>query len=224
MIRFDQVDKRYPNGREALWRASRSRSSAGEMVFLTGHSGAGKSSILKLIALIERPTRGQVFVNDQNTAAVKPARHPQLPAQHRRGVPGSQAAARPARLRQRRAAADHRGRAAARDRQARARRARPGRPAGQGEEPAARALDRRAAARRHRARRRRQAAAADRRRADRQPRPGTRARDHAAVQALQRCRRHRGDRDPRPAPDRAIRRARIALAPAAGARPPALPR
>jgi cell division transport system ATP-binding protein len=41
------------------------------MVFLTGHSGAGKSSILKLIALIERPTRGQVFIANQNTAAVK---------------------------------------------------------------------------------------------------------------------------------------------------------
>jgi cell division transport system ATP-binding protein len=40
------------------------------MVFLTGHSGAGKSSILKLIALIERPTRGQVFINQQNTAGI----------------------------------------------------------------------------------------------------------------------------------------------------------
>ena len=36
----------------------------GELAFLTGHSGAGKSSILKLIALIERPTRGQVFINN----------------------------------------------------------------------------------------------------------------------------------------------------------------
>ena len=39
------------------------------MAFLTGHSGAGKSSILKLIALIERPSRGQVYMgNKQNTA------------------------------------------------------------------------------------------------------------------------------------------------------------
>jgi cell division transport system ATP-binding protein len=44
---------------------------AGELAFLTGHSGAGKSSILKLIALIERPSRGQVFINNQNTSAVK---------------------------------------------------------------------------------------------------------------------------------------------------------
>jgi cell division transport system ATP-binding protein len=70
MIRFDQVHKRYPNGREALAGVS-FNVGAGELAFLTGHSGAGKSSILKLIALIERPTRGQVFINNQNTAAVK---------------------------------------------------------------------------------------------------------------------------------------------------------
>jgi len=77
MIRFDQVHKRYPNGREALAGVSFSVDT-GELVFLTGHSGAGKSSILKLIALIERPTRGQVFVNNQNTAGVKPRGIPQF--------------------------------------------------------------------------------------------------------------------------------------------------
>ena len=40
----------------------------GEMAFLTGRSGAGKSTVLKLIALLERPTRGQVLVNGDNTA------------------------------------------------------------------------------------------------------------------------------------------------------------
>jgi len=70
MIVFDQVFKRYANGREALTGVS-FRIAEGEMAFLTGHSGAGKSSILKLIALIERPTRGQVFVGAQNTAAIK---------------------------------------------------------------------------------------------------------------------------------------------------------
>ncbi len=70
MIRFDQVHKRYPNGREALAGVSFAVAS-GELAFLTGHSGAGKSSILKLIALIERPTRGQVIVNDRNVGAIK---------------------------------------------------------------------------------------------------------------------------------------------------------
>jgi len=77
MIRFDQVHKRYPNGREALAGVSFNIAS-GALTFLTGHSGAGKSSILKLIALIERPTRGQVIVNSQNTAGVKPRGIPQF--------------------------------------------------------------------------------------------------------------------------------------------------
>ncbi len=75
MIRFDQVFKRYPNGREALSGVS-FHIESGALTFLTGHSGAGKSSILKLIALIERPTRGQVIVNNQNTSGVKAGRIP----------------------------------------------------------------------------------------------------------------------------------------------------
>jgi cell division transport system ATP-binding protein len=71
MICFDQVHKRYATGREALAGVSFTIAH-GEMAFLTGHSGAGKSSILKLIALIERPTRGQVFVGNQNTSSIKP--------------------------------------------------------------------------------------------------------------------------------------------------------
>lgn len=75
MIRFDHVSKRYPNGREALSDLCLEIKS-GEIVFLTGHSGAGKSSLLKLIALIERPSRGQLIVNGQNVAGVSRARVP----------------------------------------------------------------------------------------------------------------------------------------------------
>ncbi len=67
MIRFDRVHKRYPNGREALSDLS-FEIADGEMAFLTGRSGAGKSSVLKLIALLERPTRGQLIVNGQSTS------------------------------------------------------------------------------------------------------------------------------------------------------------
>ena len=77
MIRFDQVHKRYPNGREALGGVS-FQIESGALTFLTGHSGAGKSSILKLIALIERPTRGVVIVNNQNTSGVKPRGIPEF--------------------------------------------------------------------------------------------------------------------------------------------------
>jgi cell division transport system ATP-binding protein len=70
MILFDKVAKRYPNGREALAGVTL-HVSKGEMVFLTGKSGAGKSTVLKLIALLERPTRGTVIVNGKNTSTLR---------------------------------------------------------------------------------------------------------------------------------------------------------
>lgn len=73
MIVFDRVSKRYPNGREALTGVT-FQIHTGEMVFLTGRSGAGKSTVLKLIALLERPTRGTVLVSGKNTSTLK-ARH-----------------------------------------------------------------------------------------------------------------------------------------------------
>jgi cell division transport system ATP-binding protein len=75
MIRFDRASKRYPNGREALAAAS-FEINDGEMVFLTGRSGAGKSTILKLMSLLERPSRGLVMVNGHNTAALGSRRIP----------------------------------------------------------------------------------------------------------------------------------------------------
>jgi cell division transport system ATP-binding protein len=75
MIVFDKVAKRYPNGREALAGVSL-RVNPGEMVFLTGKSGAGKSTVLKLIALLERPTRGAVLVNGKNTSSMRAGQIP----------------------------------------------------------------------------------------------------------------------------------------------------
>lgn len=77
MIRFDEVFKRYPNGRNALASVS-FHLQRGEMAFLTGPSGAGKSTLLKLVALIERPTRGSVLVGNQNTSRVRRRRIPQF--------------------------------------------------------------------------------------------------------------------------------------------------
>jgi len=75
MIRFENVWKRYPNGREAISNLTLSVE-RGEMAFLTGHSGAGKSTLLKLIAVIERPTRGTLMVNGQNTATMPRSKIP----------------------------------------------------------------------------------------------------------------------------------------------------
>ena len=65
MILFDNVSKRYPGGKEALSDVSFGIQ-AGEMVFLTGNSGAGKTTLMKLIIVLERATKGQVIVQDVN--------------------------------------------------------------------------------------------------------------------------------------------------------------
>ena len=161
VIRFDRVFKRYPNGREALSELS-FELATGEMTFLTGHSGAGKSTVLRLIALLERPTRGQVIVQRPQHRLDAIGRHPRIPPPGRGRVPGSPPAGRQAGLRQCRTATGDCRCPAPRDGQARARRARPGRAARQGKGISARAFRGRAAARRHRACRHHEAARADR--------------------------------------------------------------
>ena len=75
MIRFINASKRYSSGFDALQNVN-FHIAPGEMAFLTGHSGAGKSSLLKLIALLERSSRGQVIVNNQNLTKVPRRRIP----------------------------------------------------------------------------------------------------------------------------------------------------
>jgi len=80
LLQFSQVYKRYPGGREALKGIDFSIE-RGEMVFVTGHSGAGKSTFLKLIAAIERPTRGTLLFDKRNLARL---RRSQIPALRRK--------------------------------------------------------------------------------------------------------------------------------------------
>ena len=61
---------RYPGGREAL-RSVTLYVPPRQMVFITGHSGAGKSTMLRLITLIERCSRGQVVVGGQNLSSIR---------------------------------------------------------------------------------------------------------------------------------------------------------
>ena len=69
MIVFDRVGKRFDN-HDAIRDISLTIDS-GEMVFLTGHSGAGKSTFLRLLMLLERPTSGCLMVNHRDTSRVK---------------------------------------------------------------------------------------------------------------------------------------------------------
>ena len=63
MIHCQHVWKRYSNGFEAL-KAVSFQLNKGELAFLTGHSGAGKSSLLKLLIADEKPTQGRIQVGD----------------------------------------------------------------------------------------------------------------------------------------------------------------
>src|SRR6185369_7845727 len=77
MIVASNLSKRYPGGYEAVKEVGFSIE-AGQMVFITGHSGAGKTTLVKLIASLERPTSGSLVVNGQNLAALRRSAIPYL--------------------------------------------------------------------------------------------------------------------------------------------------
>ena len=59
IVEFDRVGLRYGTGGEVL-RDLEFRLAEGGFYFLTGPSGAGKTSLLKLLYLAQRPTRGRI--------------------------------------------------------------------------------------------------------------------------------------------------------------------
>ena len=61
-IEFHHVVKRFDNGAQALSDVSVAIPE-GSLTFLTGHSGAGKSTFLNLLLRIDMPTRGRILVN-----------------------------------------------------------------------------------------------------------------------------------------------------------------
>ena len=70
MIRFANVYKEYPRTGLALSDVSFAVN-RGEFAFLTGASGSGKSTILKLIYMDELPTRGAVWVGGTKAPGVR---------------------------------------------------------------------------------------------------------------------------------------------------------
>jgi cell division transport system ATP-binding protein len=73
MIRFENVSKSFPGGYGGLHHVNLNIN-PGEMIFVTGHSGAGKTTLFKLIAMIERPTHGAVYLNQSDVSHLHPAR------------------------------------------------------------------------------------------------------------------------------------------------------
>ena len=65
MIRFFNVTKRYANGVEAL-RGLKLHVPASSFIYLTGPSGAGKTTFLKLLLGIERASEGEILIAGRN--------------------------------------------------------------------------------------------------------------------------------------------------------------
>ncbi len=75
MINFKRVSKSYGKDNKALRDVSFDVK-AGEMLFLTGHSGAGKTTILKLLMLMQDISYGQVIVKGKDLNTLKPKHFP----------------------------------------------------------------------------------------------------------------------------------------------------
>ena len=61
MIYFDNVSKRYSDGRSVALDGVSFQVAPKEFVSIVGHSGAGKTTLLKMLIAEDRPTEGQVF-------------------------------------------------------------------------------------------------------------------------------------------------------------------
>ncbi|WP_390904369.1 cell division ATP-binding protein FtsE [Thermocoleostomius sinensis] len=70
IVSFNQVSKVYRNGCQAL-EAINLQIRRGDFLFITGASGSGKSTLLKLMYGEERPTQGEVMINDANLAGLR---------------------------------------------------------------------------------------------------------------------------------------------------------
>jgi cell division transport system ATP-binding protein len=77
VIKLTSVSKEYPRTGYAL-RNVNLHVRKGDFVFLTGHSGAGKSTILKLIQMAETPTAGEVRVSGTSTRRLRRGDIPRL--------------------------------------------------------------------------------------------------------------------------------------------------
>ncbi len=76
MIDFKNVKKAYPNGTMAL-KGIDLHVDDGEFVFICGHSGAGKSTIIKLLLREERISSGELIVNEYDLSRLSNYKVPQ---------------------------------------------------------------------------------------------------------------------------------------------------
>jgi cell division transport system ATP-binding protein len=72
MIRFENVSKIYPNSAEASLEDISFEIKEGEFVSIVGHSGAGKTTMVKLLLGEEKPTKGSIFFEEFEVNKLKP--------------------------------------------------------------------------------------------------------------------------------------------------------
>lgn len=77
MIQMNNVVKKYPNGVVAV-NGITINIKTGEFVYVVGPSGAGKSTFIKLMYREEKPTSGDVLINNINLRTLKNSRVPFL--------------------------------------------------------------------------------------------------------------------------------------------------
>ena len=70
MLRLDNVALRYGDGPEVLHDLDLTLA-RGEFVFLMGPTGAGKSSLLRLLGLLQMPARGEYTLFERNVASLR---------------------------------------------------------------------------------------------------------------------------------------------------------
>lgn len=75
MVSFEHVTKRYGAFRLALSDFNL-RVARGEFVALTGMSGAGKSTVLRLAAALEAPSTGRILIGDEDLGTLRRAAIP----------------------------------------------------------------------------------------------------------------------------------------------------
>jgi len=80
MVRFEEVTKVFPNGYIGLEDVSFSVE-PGELLYVTGESGAGKTTLMRLLIREFDPTQGEIYLGEQNIRQL-PTKH--LPLHRRR--------------------------------------------------------------------------------------------------------------------------------------------